>query len=77
MGLSPILSIIHTVTICTMLNIIGGNNRHKMKTLRIKTPLGIVNTERQCQCCDNSAMMLVILLSLNTMESRQNGVATH
>ena len=31
MGLSPILSIIHAVTIDTMLNFNGGNNGHWVK----------------------------------------------
>ena len=38
--------------------------------------LGSVYTKRQCQCCDNSVMMLAILFSLKTVESLQNGVAT-
>ena len=37
--------------------------------------LGLVYTKRHR--CSNSAMMLVILFSLKTMESLQNGVATH
>ena len=40
-------------------------------------PLGSIYTKRQRQCCDNAAMMLAILFSLKTMESLQNGVATH
>ena len=39
--------------------------------------LGPVYTKRQRQCCDNAAMTLAILFSLKTMESLQNGVATH
>ena len=40
MGLSPILSNIHTVTIVgTMLNFNGGNNRQGLKTLRVNRPL--------------------------------------
>ena len=31
MGLSPILSVIHTVTIETMLNVNSGNNGHGLK----------------------------------------------
>ena len=38
---------------------------------------GPVYTECQYQCCDNSAMTLVILFSLKTMELLQIGVATH
>ena len=38
--------------------------------------LGSLYTKRQCQCCDNSVMMLAILFSLKTVESLQNGVAT-
>ena len=34
-------------------------------------------TNCQHQCCNNSAMALAILFSLKTMESLQNGVATH
>ena len=39
--------------------------------------LGPVYTKHQRQRCHNSAMMLAILFSLNTMESLQNQVATH
>ena len=39
--------------------------------------LGPVYTKHQHQHCNNSVMMLAILLSLKTMESLQNGVATH
>ena len=39
--------------------------------------LGSVYTMCQRQRCDNSAMRLAVLLSLKTMESLQNGVATH
>ena len=35
---------------------------------------GPVYTEHQSQHCDNSAIMLVILFSLKTMESLQNGL---
>ena len=31
----------------------------------------------QCQRCENCAMTVAILFSLKTMESLQNGVATH
>ena len=36
MGLSPILSIIHTVSISTMLNVNNGNNGHGLKSLLCK-----------------------------------------
>ena len=36
MGPLPILSIIHTVTISTILNFNGYSNRHGLKTLRCK-----------------------------------------
>ena len=36
MGLSPILSIIHAVTINTMLNFNGGNNGHGLKNVTYK-----------------------------------------
>ena len=39
--------------------------------------LGSVYTNCQRRHCNNSAMMLVIRFSLQTMESLQNGVATH
>ena len=39
--------------------------------------LGPAYTKHQHQHCNNSVMMLAILLSLKTMESLQNGVATH
>ena len=35
MGPSPILSIIHTFTIGTMLNFNGGNNGHGLKNLKL------------------------------------------
>ena len=38
--------------------------------------LGSVCTERQHQRCNNDDMFLNLLLSLKTMESLQNGVAT-
>ena len=39
--------------------------------------LGPVYTKRQRQSCDNSAMILVILFSLKTVESLQIWVTTH
>ena len=45
-------------------------------TLRVNRPLGPVYTKHQCQRCDNSAIMLAILLSLKTMESLQNSITT-
>ena len=36
-----------------------------------------VYNKRQRQSCENTAMMPVILLSLTTMESRENGLQTH
>ena len=39
--------------------------------------LGPIYTKRQHQCCDNSVMMLAILLSMKSVESLQNGVATY
>ena len=38
MDQSAILSVIHTITIDTMLNIYSGNNAHGLKTLRVKKP---------------------------------------
>ena len=38
---------------------------------------GPVYNKRQCQCCNDSVMMLVIVFLLKSMESLQNGVATH
>ena len=35
MGPSPILSIIHTVTVSTMLNFKGGNKAHGLKPLLV------------------------------------------
>ena len=43
----------------------------------VNKPLEPIYTKHQSQCCNNSAMMLVILFSLKTMESLQNGVVTH
>ena len=34
----PILSIIHTVTIDTMLNFNGGNNRYRLKNVTLNRP---------------------------------------
>ena len=39
MGDGPIVSIIHTVTIGTVLNNNDGNNGPDLKTLRVKRPL--------------------------------------
>ena len=44
MGQSPILSTTHTVTIATMLSFNDGNygnNGHRLKVLRVNTPLNI------------------------------------
>ena len=35
MGPWPILSVMHMVTIGIMLNVDGGNNGHRLKTLRV------------------------------------------
>ena len=40
-------------------------------------PLEPVYIERQHQRCDNSAMMAMILFSLKTMESLENGLQSH
>ena len=40
----------------------------------IPVPLGPIYTKRESQCCENSKMTLVILLSLKTMELLQNGL---
>ena len=34
----------------------------------------LIYTKRQCEHCDNSAMTLVILFSLKTVESLENGL---
>ena len=39
MGTSHILSVIHTVTIDTMLNLNGGNNGHALKNVTCKQTL--------------------------------------
>ena len=39
MGLSPLLLIIHTVTLCTMLNNNSGYNGHGLKMLPVNRPL--------------------------------------
>ena len=41
------------------------------------TTLGPVNTKRQRQHCDNSAMMLAILFSLKSVELLKNGLQPH
>ena len=38
---------------------------------------GHVYTKRQRQCCDHTAMTLVILFSLKSMEMLENGLQTH
>ena len=37
-------------------------------------PLGPIYTKSQCQCCDNSVIMLTKLFSLKTMKSFENGL---
>ena len=37
-GPSPILDVIQTITIGTMLNVYGDNNGHCLKTLRVNRP---------------------------------------
>ena len=41
MGMSPILSIIHTIIFDTMLNFNGCNNEDIAKTLHVNKPLGL------------------------------------
>ena len=38
MGPSPILSVIHTIIIGTVLNFISGSKEHGVKTLRVNRP---------------------------------------
>ena len=45
-----------------------------LKSVRARIQQGPIYTKRRRQCCDNSAMMLVILFSLKTMESFENGL---
>ena len=56
-------------------------NLNFMTYLRVypcrSSALGPVYTKRQCQRCDHSAMTLVILFSLNSMEILENGLQTH
>ena len=40
-------------------------------------PLGPIYTKHLSQCCDNSVIMLGVLVSLKTMQLLQNGVASH
>ena len=44
-------------------------------SLGVTEPVGSIKTKRHYQCCDNSAMVTVILFSLKTMQSLQ--IATH
>ena len=46
-------------------------------TLSVDGPLGPIYTKRQHQHCDKFALTLVILFSLKTIESLQDGVAIH
>ena len=46
-------------------------------SVSLNTPLRPVYTKRQSQCCDNSVMMLGILLPLKRMESLGNGLQPH
>ena len=39
MGPSPILSLVHTITIARMLNFNGGNNGYGVKTVCVNRPL--------------------------------------
>ena len=49
-----------------------------MLMLGLNDPLKrAVYTKHQRQCCDHSAMILVILLSLKSMEMLENGLQTH
>ena len=43
MSLSPILSVVHTVAIGTMLNFNGGTKRHRLRILNVNRPLIIMN----------------------------------
>ena len=36
----------------------GPADKNGLKTLRVSKALGPIYIKRQCQCCDNSAMML-------------------
>ena len=56
MGLWSILSVIHIISIGTMLNFNGGNNGHGLKKLRVNKPF-----ETECQ-----------LEHLNTTNTHEN-----
>ena len=43
MGLSPILSVVHTVAIGTILNFNGDNKGHGLRTFNVNRPLIIMN----------------------------------
>ena len=47
------------------------------ETGSFRNVLGPVYTKRQRQRCDHSAMTLVILFSLKSMEMLENGLQTH
>ena len=55
MGLQPILLVIHTITIATLLNFNYGNNEHRLKVLRVNRPLNIQR---------NLSFMVIILKDL-------------
>ena len=45
MGLSPTLSVIHTVTIGTMLNFNGGNNEHGLRNVTCEQALKVFTAQ--------------------------------
>ena len=38
MGSTPVLWVVHAVTVGTLLKFNGGNNRHELKTLHVNRP---------------------------------------
>ena len=52
-------------------------NANAIAEVSVNRPLGPFYTKHQHQRCDHSAMTLVILFSLKSMETLENGLQTH
>ena len=52
-------------------------NANAIAEVSVSGPLGPVYTKHQRRFCDHSAMTLVILFSLKSMETFENGLLTH
>ena len=52
-------------------------NANAIAEVSVNGPLGPVYTKHQRRFCDHSVMTLVILFSLKSMETLENGLQTH